>query len=576
MESNGRITLRAPALDAGRRTVPRRTILRGAALLGVPTGMGALAGCSGSTATGSAATAAPASATPPSASPTQVAAAAKPKYGGTFRIASSEEVAHLDPHQNVSTTLSVTGPAIAYSKLVQFKVDSSVKPSERIPTGDLAESWQQVDDTTYVFKLRPNAKWQNIAPVNGRPVVAEDVKYSFERQLALKTNAAVLGGLVKVDAVDAQTVRVTLAKPDADFLVTFADTRNKIVPHEVVEQKGDLKEGPVIGSGPWVVDQYQNTSGTIFRRNPDYYFKGLPYVDRLEIPVVRDPATRDSAFRAKQLDALRQLTAQDAEALARFSPDVAREAFKAPQGIYVSLNTTKPPFNDIRVRQAIFKAINKQQIMDFEFNGQAWYYPGVRMATEDQYLPDDEVRAIYKQDVAGAKRLLSEAGVPAGAAFELTVTNLGAYYVDTAQLVKSDLASVGIDLTIKTVDIAGYVANVYQNATFEMAVSTTSPNSSTNAELFSVHHTGGARSASKLSDPKLDALIEQQAVMVRDPEGRKKLLKDLQRYILNSAHQIYLAGQFVQGIRWNYLKDFFPGYFDTGLEENYVLLWLEK
>src|SRR5262249_27171254 len=143
---------------------------------------------------------------------------------------------NLDLHTQVTLSLFTMGPALAYSKLLQYKADSSVKSGEFIATGELAESWQQADDTTFVFKLVPNAKWHNLAPVNGRPVVTDDIKFSFERQLALKTNAAKLGGLNKIDVVDPQTLRLSLAKPDADFLATLADTRNKVVAREVVDQ----------------------------------------------------------------------------------------------------------------------------------------------------------------------------------------------------------------------------------------------------------------------------------------------------------------------------------------------------
>src|SRR5260221_7103814 len=126
---------------------------------------------------------------------------------------------------------------------------TNVTPGETIPTGDLPESWTQPDDVTYLFKLRGNAKFHTIPPVSGRPVVAEDIKFSFERQVAAKLNAGRLPAIAKIEVVDPMTVKIVAPKPDADFLESIAYTHNKIVPHESVELKGDLKEGPVIGSG---------------------------------------------------------------------------------------------------------------------------------------------------------------------------------------------------------------------------------------------------------------------------------------------------------------------------------------
>src|SRR5262249_14082075 len=156
-----------------------------------------------------AAPAAPAAAAAPTAAPTAPAV----KLGGTFRAYSSSETPNLDPDLNSTSLLHVAGPGIVLSKLMQFRAD--VPPGSSIPTGDLAESWEQPDELTYIFKLRPNAKFQNIAPVNGREVVAEDVKFSFERQVALKINAGRLPQFARIEPVDPKTVKIVTPKPDA-------------------------------------------------------------------------------------------------------------------------------------------------------------------------------------------------------------------------------------------------------------------------------------------------------------------------------------------------------------------------
>src|SRR5207245_10903067 len=106
--------------------------------------------------------------------------------------------------------------------------------------GDLAEKWDQPDDLTYVFKLRPGVKHQNIAPVNGREVDAEDVVVSFNRQLALKVNSTFLAGITQVEAPDTGTVKITLAKPNADFLWSLASFFCKVLPPAPLAS-GDLK-----------------------------------------------------------------------------------------------------------------------------------------------------------------------------------------------------------------------------------------------------------------------------------------------------------------------------------------------
>jgi peptide/nickel transport system substrate-binding protein len=560
-----------------RRRVSRRGVARGAALTALAAPIATWAGCAAPSAAPSTASPAVGSAPSPAsggaASPTAAPTARPAKYGGAFRMVGTGDPPNLDLHTQVTLSLFTMGPALAYSKLLQYKADASVKSGEFIATGDLAESWQQADDTTFVFKLVPNAKWHNLAPVNGRPVVADDIKFSFERQLALKTNAAKLGGLNKIDVVDPQTVKLTLAKPDADFLATLADTRNKVVAREVVEQKGNLEQPPVIGSGAWIFERYERNTTSTLVRNPDHYLKGLPYVERLEFPRIPDPATQLSALRSQQLDVLGSLTPKDAETVAASNPGLMRESFKDPRGYYIAMNVTKAPFNNVKVRQAIFKAINKQRIIDTIFDGQAWYFPGIRMPSFDWYLPEDEVRAFYRQDVEGAKRLLAEAGYSPGQEFELITLNLNAN-PDIAQLVKADLDAVGVNVRIRLADSATFVTNTNPDGNIDLALSSTTTVSTTNSDLYTSHHSTATRNIAKIKDAQLDALIDRQAGMARDPEGRKRTLLELQRYVLNSAHHMHLVGTFTQRVRWKYVQDFY--FTAPDIEESFLRLWLDK
>src|SRR5262249_51232650 len=134
--------------------------------------------------------------------PTPTPAGRQPKYGGTFSFPFNFEAPHMDVHQTATALLHAWGPGAAYSRLVRFKVGPGTEHGTATPVGDLAESWTQPDDLTYIFKLRPGVKWQNIAPVNGRELVAQDVVYSFQRQIDLKTNAGFLGPITKLEAPD--------------------------------------------------------------------------------------------------------------------------------------------------------------------------------------------------------------------------------------------------------------------------------------------------------------------------------------------------------------------------------------
>ena len=126
--------------------------------------------------------------------------------GGVLRVGVSDIAqTHLDLHQPGGGSSGAWSYALAYSGLLKFKHGQDIKPPAWIPTGDIAESWEQADDLTYLFKLRRGVKFQNIAPVNGRELVADDIVYSYNRQIAEKINARQLGGPTSFQAVDKLT-----------------------------------------------------------------------------------------------------------------------------------------------------------------------------------------------------------------------------------------------------------------------------------------------------------------------------------------------------------------------------------
>src|SRR5205807_9454481 len=133
------------------------------------------------------------------------------------RATTASPATHLDIQATGGST-GAFGQGGAFSGLLKYKHGADIKPPAYLVTGDLAESWQQADDLTYVFKLRPGVKWHNIAPVNGRDLVLEDIVYSWDRVKAFKSYANLLEGISKYEAVDKTTFKITLDKPNADIL----------------------------------------------------------------------------------------------------------------------------------------------------------------------------------------------------------------------------------------------------------------------------------------------------------------------------------------------------------------------
>ena len=199
------------------------------------------------------------------------AGAQTPKRGGTLRLAlQSDPVTGFDPHQSISF-LTMIPLSFAYSRLVKVKAGPSVKPMTYPLEPDLAESWTQPDDKTYVFKLKKGVRFHNKPPVNGRELTADDVKYTYERFLSIAGNGnkPVLESVDKIDVVDKHTVKFTLKEPNAWFLDMLASTSTWIIAKECVEKFGDLKKmESVVGTGPWMLETWEPNVRPELRQEP--------------------------------------------------------------------------------------------------------------------------------------------------------------------------------------------------------------------------------------------------------------------------------------------------------------------
>src|SRR2546425_1213105 len=301
------------------------------------------------------------------------AAGAQGKRGGILRVRGYDPP-HFDPHQTLNFKTNNT-LSFVHAKLVRHKVGAGVTPGSFVVEPDLAERWEEPDDRTVVFYLRKGVRWQNKPPVNGRELIAEDVKFTYDRFLTEKANPLryLLDPVDRVEVVDRYTVRFRLKEPFVWLVSVLANpTGTWIVPREAVEKYGDLKRPEsAIGAGPFILERYEPNVKATYRRNPDYFRSPLPWVDGVEWIVMEDESVQLAAYSTGQIDAagwhqwvVRQ---QDLPGLKKRRPDLMYQDFlsNVTHGIY--MRTDKPPFNDVRVRRAISHGINRQAIIDAVF-----------------------------------------------------------------------------------------------------------------------------------------------------------------------------------------------------------------
>ena len=194
---------------------------------------------------------------------------------------------------------------MVYSQLVRYAHGPEQKsPADFTIVPDLAEKWEYQSPTVIVFTLRKGVHFHNKPPVNGREVTAEDAKYSIQRFMTKSAFRARFDVVQSIDVVDRYTLRVTLKEPFAPFLNHLAAAMYvAILPREVEEKFKDFnRPEAMIGSGPFMLKSYQKGVQIVFERNPDYFVKGLPYLDGVVIEITPDASARLSLLRAGKVE----------------------------------------------------------------------------------------------------------------------------------------------------------------------------------------------------------------------------------------------------------------------------------
>lgn len=479
------------------------------------------------------------------------------KPGGTLRVGLSADPAELDPHK---TSLTAAWHVIehVYSTLVAN--NSSLEP---IPS--LAESWEISEDgLTYTFKLRQGVKFHN-----GRDLVAGDVKYSYERIMADETaspSQSDLDAVASIETPDDATVVITLTGADSSFLAKIMGSSFGIVPQEEVEANGDLMN-VMIGTGPFKFVEYVPNSMLTVEKNEDYWEEGLPYLDGIEFQVVPDNTARTTALTSGTVDFIEYAPAQD---LPIFEGD-ATVVVAGDQNTnirFVAFNTTKEPFNDPKVRQAISMAVDRGPIIDAAIFGAGQptniLFPATYWAGYESEIP--------APDIEGAKALLAEAGYPDGFKTELHSWSQYAFLSNAAVVLQEQLKQIGVESELRFEENATYLANYYDH-NFDMSVTGTSAYVDPNDVVGSNFQTGSSQNAANYSSPEADELITA-GMTETDQAKRAEIYKEFQELIKVDLPwlNLFIASQYEA------MKDFVKDYehFPTGSNVSLKRVWLDQ
>jgi len=517
------------------------------------------------------------------------AAAQTPKRGGTLRLTViSDPVTGFDPHQTISFVTMVP-LSFVYSRLVKVKAGPSVKPGTYPIEPDLAESWTQPSDTTYVFKLKKGVRWHPKPPVNGRELTADDVKYTYNRFLTIAGNGnkPVLESIDKIDVLDKHTVKFTLKEPNAWFLDMLASTSTWIIAKECVEKFGDLKKAEsAVGTGPWMLERWEPNVRILYVRNPNYFVPGLPYADSVDMIIDKDPSSRLATWLAGKTDfgpeyqqVVRRL---DLAAAKQRKPGLQTAEYPWFTSGATGFKIDKPPFNDIRVRRALSRATSLAEIFESNaFSQGVWVpNPAVPAAAAEWSIPIDQLgpegRKLYEYSTADAKRLLAEAGHPNGFKTQVEVPSVayGPDFLDAVQVQIKNWKDAGIDAELKMKEYGAFISTTIYGKFDHMYLGLRGAWTDPEAYFYRPYMPGQPLNVLNVNDPKLTDMINLQR-RTFDVAKRKQIVFDIQRYLAEQA-LFGVNGSVKVVSAWDaHIKNFMPNNgFDFG--GRLMAAWIDK
>ncbi|WBU36718.1 ABC transporter substrate-binding protein [Homoserinibacter sp. YIM 151385] len=367
------------------------------------------------------------------------AANGEPVDGGTLVYATDIQptAGGLDPYSSVAFANQNMLVQI-YETLLTKSDDGEIMPG-------LAESWEQVDDTTYTVTLREGVTFSD-----GSPLTAEDVVFSFDTMTtAPAVTATLLTGLAETTAIDEQTVQFTLSAPNGTFLNVIAARGTAYIVNQAWYEStpAEARQREALGTGPFVLDEWVDNVSLTLTKNEQYWQEGLPHLDVLEFQFLPDETARISALR--QGAGVDAAWTRDAALVA----DLDGQGFAfgenaSTRGLNIYVNAQSGPLADVRVRQAISLALDRQAIIDLAAGGNGELSLTVPAGDPTAVLPDEDT-PLYTQDIDAAKKLLAEAGQESPT-ISLTYATDASLAIDVPayEVMKEQLAEAGITLEL--------------------------------------------------------------------------------------------------------------------------------
>lgn len=448
---------------------------------------------------------------------TEATQSAEPVMGGDLTVGIAQDLDDtLDPHTMVS----------AGTREVLFNVyEGLVKPDTNGNLVPTVASEYSISDTgdTFTFTLRDGVLFHN-----GNTVTVKDVVYSISRAAGLETGTPLIDGfdaVASVEATDDKTVVVKLKEPNIEFLALFTAG---IIPD------GNDPTTEVIGTGPFKFVSRSPQENIILEKF-DGYWGTAPYVDTVTYKIIDNAETLVMSLKSGAVDLVAHLTSAQVNELGE-GFTIAEGTMNLVQAVY--LNNAVAPFNDIKVRQALSYAIDRQGIMDFLADGRGAAVGSSMYPAFLKYFRPELVD-YYTYDVEKAKQLLAEAGYPDGFEMDITVPSNYQPHVDTAEVIAQQFKAIGVTVNIKSVDWETWLNDVYLGRNYQSTVIGVDASMMTARAMLERFTSDSGSNFTNFSDPEYDSIFKE-AIACTDDALQVELYGELQTILTKDAANLYI------------------------------------
>jgi peptide/nickel transport system substrate-binding protein len=507
----------------------------------------------------------------------------KPQYGGTLDIATmfyTLSALSWDPYDWNWKLNHDTGEF--YEQLIVGDLDKSKKKGGKyafiidafLPAdsqrGELAESWEETQNPPgVIFHLRKGVMFPEKAGVmKAREFTADDVVYAFTR---LRSSPKYIGTYYdfvdKVEASDKYTVVYTFKEYNAEWDYRLAwGFYTTVTPREVVDAgAGNWKNAN--GTGPFTLADFVQGNSNTYARNPVYWDKEklggqeykLPFVDKLVYHTIKDEMTANTALRTGKLDLVESINARYVPELKKNAPELKWNRWLSVLGSFMAMREDQKPFDDIRVRRAMNMAVNKKEIIEAHYGGEAelYAYP-MHPDWTGYYEPLDklppEVRELFEYNPDKARKLLAEAGYPKGFSFAMEYCACSPDHTEVAPLLAAYLEQVGVKAELKPMEYSAFLSAMTtkkHSAGYLMNSSHTNPTTSIRKSF----QTGQIWNPANHADAEFDARLDE-AYRTRDEGTRQAIIRELTARIVANAPYIWLPTPYVYTAWWPWVKNY--------------------